>query len=116
MKTQVKFVSVLLFCIFALLDCTPRYSQADMVTNNGQEITFFINDISKLTPEQLKMLQGLVKDQLASGEKLTEMGVNASVAIRKAEEDRKLASRVVWGAFFFVGVIIAGALTYLRKK
>lgn len=114
MKNFILFLAILVVVLFA---CTP-YAGADMLTNNGQELRVIINDASKLTPEQLLMLKDMAKDQLVSGEKLTEMGVNASVQIRKAEEDRKLASRVVWAAFFFVGMIVIAALTphFLRKK
>lgn len=108
---------IIIFIIALILwGCTP-YAKADMIYNDGREFTFTINDVSKLTPDQLLLLRGIAKDQLLSAEKLTELDVQAILAAKQAEEDRKLASRVIYAAFLFVGVVIAAlCIPYLRRR
>lgn len=98
-----------------LLACTP-YAGADILTNDGREFRFIINDASRFTPEQLLMMRDIARDQLDSNERLTLKEIEASAEIRKAEEDTKLANRVVWAAFLFVGIICAAAIAFSRKK
>ena len=107
----------LIFAIVLFLgSCTP-YANADMITNNGSELRILLEDASKLTPEQLLLLKDMAKDQLASAEKLVTLDTQTILAAKQAEQDRILASRVIYAAFLFVGVVIAALLTpYLRRR
>ena len=108
---------ILILAIALLLwGCTP-YAHADMITNNGRELRVLLDDVSKLTPEQLLMLKDIAKDQLQSAEKLSALDVQAILAAKQAEEDRKLASRVIYAAFVFVGIVVTAlCLPYLRRR
>jgi len=110
MKKSVLLTLILMFGFSSV-------AEADMITNNGRELRVLLDDVSKLTPEQLLMLRDIAKDQLKSAEKLTELDVNAILAAKRAEEDRKLASRVIYAAFLFVGIVIAALVfPYIRRR
>lgn len=118
--TSRPFLSMKKSLIFAIVlflgSCTP-YANADMITNNGSELRILLEDASKLTPEQLLLLKDMAKDQLASAEKLVTLDTQTILAAKQAEQDRILASRVIYAAFLFVGVVIAALLTpYLRRR
>ena len=83
MKKSVLLTLILMFGFSSV-------AEADMITNNGRELRVLLDDVSKLTPEQLLMLRDIAKDQLKSAEKLTELDVNAILAAKRAEEDLSL--------------------------
>ena len=106
----------LLALVLFLSSCTP-YAEADLIANDGHELRILFEDASKLTPEQLLLLKDMAKDQLTSAEKLVTLDVQAVLAAKQAEQDRILASRVVYAAFIFVGIVIAALLVpYLRRR
>lgn len=116
MKTRISFISLVIFSIFAFIDCTPRYGLARSVSvkenpfSGAIETTATMGD--QVTEEQLTGIKAIHDTQLQLAYELRKQ----ETEITKKAQETGLAETVIKWAAGLVAFVVFVALKGSRKE